>query len=141
VTYTDDPSGKLVYNGPTGKAFAFSINPDLNLGAQWQATSRLFLNIGGRINVAALVATTTKGAEYINGDAVKNGDYITTAASFGGTQNHLNLGVTINATDNVSVEAVTGLSGTSKTTNNVNVFDTGTSGLFNFGSILVALKF
>ena len=135
------PSGELVYVGDTAKASTFQFNPDISLGAQWQVASRFFLNVGGRINLLALQTTTTEGKAYENGEAVKNSDYKTTAASYGATQNHLTLGVTLNAADNLSIEAATGLIGTGKGTNNVNVFDTGSTGLLNFGSVLVALKF
>jgi hypothetical protein len=136
-----DPSGSLVYNGATSDAFNFQFNPDLSLGAQWQIASRFFLNIGGRVNIQALSVTTTEGKEYVNGEAIEKSDYTTTETAYGATQNHLTLGVTINATDNLSVEAATGLSGITKSNNNLNVFSTETTGLFNFASILVSLKF
>ena len=142
-----DNSGTLIHaQGRSVKTSLFSFNPDLQLAAQWQAASKFFLNIGGRINLAALQSTTTEGSVYDsdgNKEYDANGNtvgYKTSAMTYGATQNHLNLGVTINATDNLGIEAVTGLIGTTKTTNNVNVFDT-TDGLFVFGSILVSLKF
>jgi hypothetical protein len=136
-----DNSGSLVNTGNTAKNSTFQFNPDMQLAAQWQAASRLFLNVGGRINLLALSSTTTEGKEYTNGEEVEKSDYKIIAKSYGAAQNHLNIGVTLNATDNLSIEAVTGLSGTSKNTNRLNFFDTSDTGLFNFGSILVALKF
>ena len=134
-------NGKLAYEGDTAKIFNFQFNPDLQLAAQWQVLPRLFLNVGGRINLQALSKTTTKGKTYMNDEAVENTDYTIKATAYGATLNQLNIGFTLNATDNLSIEAVTGVSGTTKTNNNVNVFETTATGLFNFGSILVALKF
>ena len=134
-------NGELAYEGVAEKAFNFQFNPDLQLAAQWQVVSRLFLNVGGRITLNALSTTTTKGKSYDNGRAEENSDYTTKATVYGATLNQLNIGFTINATDNLSIEAVTGMSGTTKTNNKLNFFDTTETGLFNFGSILVALKF
>jgi len=136
--------GEIVYNGETAKIFDFQLNPDLQLAAQWQVASRLFLNMGGRINLVALSAKITEGKECENGEAIENGEYKTTKITYGDTHNHLTLGVTLNATDNLSVEAVTGLTYSSnapKPTNSLNLFNTSETGPFNFGSILVALKF
>jgi hypothetical protein len=132
-------SGELGYAGNTAKIFNFQFNPDLSLAAQWQVLPRLSLNIGGRVNINALSATTTEGKRYSNGEAVANTSYKTTAVSYGATQNQLSLGVTVNALDNLGIEANTGVSNASS--NNVNIFNTTENGLFVFGSILVALKF
>jgi hypothetical protein len=136
--------GDLAYQGETAAIFNFQFNPDLQLGAQWQAASRFFVNVGGRINLNALSLVTTEGKTYENGKAEKKSDYKTTATSYGATHNQLTLGVTLNATDNLGIEAATGLtynSNTPKSANNLNVFDISDTGLFNFGSILIALKF
>jgi len=143
-----DKNGTLVINGKTADTFGFQFNPDFQLAAQWQAASKLFLNAGGRINLVALNTQTTEGKTYANGKEPvdSNGktidtSYRTKTTTYGATQNHINLGVTLNATDNLSVEATTGLIGTSKSTNNANVFDTTDTGLLNFSSILVSVKF
>ena len=131
-------NGELGYEGDTAKAFTFQFNPDLQLAAQWQALPKLFLNVGGRINLNALSKKTTEGKTYTNGEAVDHTSYTRKASAYGATSNQFAVGITLNATDNLSVEANTGVS--NSTSNNVSFFDT-TNGMFVFGGILVALRF
>jgi len=134
-----DNSGALINSGRSAKISVFEFNPDLALAAQWQVTSSFFLNIGGRITLAALRNTTTEGNEYnATGAEIANSSYKTVNSVFGGTSNQFTLGVTLNATDNLGFEANTGVSNTAS--NSLNVFDT-TDGVFVFGSVLVSLKF
>lgn len=147
ITATDSapvealPGGSLYKEGRTATTTIFGINPDLSLGAQWQIHPRFFLNIGGRINVAALNITTTKGATYTANNKDFNSDYKTTASTFGSTENRLTLGATFNAKDNLSFEASCGVANTGAGNNAVSVFEAGTNGLFYFGGILATLKF
>jgi len=137
----DEVNGSLVKaGGDSSKVFSLQFNPDLALAAQYQATSKLFLNAGGRVNLAALNRTTTEGSTYdATGTETPNSSFKTVSTAFGSLSNQFTLGVTLNATDNLSIEAATGVSNTAG--NNVNVFETGNTGLFNFSSILVTLKF
>jgi len=136
---TADASGTLHKTGRSAKAFTIGFQPDLQLAAQYQAASKLFLNAGGRITASAITRTSTEGSSYTNGVETPNSSYKRVATSFGDSiTNQFSLGVTVNPTDNLSVEANTGVSNT--VSNNVNVFDT-TNGAFVFGSVLVSLKF
>ena len=131
-------NGSLHKDGTTAVATTFSFNPDLRLAAQWQLHTRLFLNIGGRININALESTTTEGKGYslLLGE-VANSSYKTVSATiFGATNNTLTLGVTFNPIDNLSLEASCGLTG-----NNASVFTANANGLFYFGSILAKVTF
>jgi len=135
-------NGTLISNGPDTNQFTFRFNPDLALAAQWQIVPKFFLNMGGRINVSALNYVTTKGATYTNDSKNANSDYKTTALSFGAVSNQLTLGATINATDNLFIEATCGVG----SNNVVNTFATTSSGgrpegLLMFGGILMGLKF
>jgi len=134
-------AGDLQKDGTTAKAAGFAFNPDLQLAAQWQLASKLFVNAGGRINLNAVTVITTEGKIYNDGNEVANSDYKSVATTYGDTENHFTLGVTLNPITNLSIEATTGLAVSNKTSNNMNVFSTGNEGLFNFASILVSLKF
>jgi len=131
----------LIANGNDQNEFTFRLNPDLALAGQWQIAEKFFLNMGGRVNIGAFNLTTAKGAAYNNG--TKGSDYKTTTTSFGEVGNNLNLGFTINATNNLTIEANAGVG----SDNVVNTFATTRSatgrleGLLMFGGILVGLKF
>jgi len=131
-----DNNGALISEGDEINNFIFKFNPDLNLAAQWQFAPKFFLNVGGRITIAALNLTTTKKAEYTNDSKNENSDSKTTDLSFGAVSNRLTLGVTINATDNLFLEASCGVG----SNNVVDTFLTNT-GFLTFGSILAGLKF
>jgi len=145
---TGTNNSSLVKNGNEQNITAVAFAPNLRLAAQWQMTSNLFLNLGGRINVARVTGTTTESEGYANGVKQEGEQYTTKRVStqYRATENQLYLGFTLNATDNLSIEATTGLNPSyftdngSSANNNVNVFDT-ENGLFIFGGILVSLKF
>ena len=136
-------NGALISNGANTNEFTFRFNPDLALAAQWQMASKFFLNIGGRVNVSALNLTTTKGSAYTDDTKNNNSDYKTTSLSFGAVSNELTLGLTINATNNLFIEATCGVG----SDNIVNTFATTKTssgkpeGLLIFGGILLGLKF
>jgi len=126
-------------------ALNFRLNPDLALAAQWQMASKISLNMGGRINVDALQITSTTGKRYIDDVEVANSSNKTIAYAAGAVSSQLSLGVTINATDNLFIEAVCGggigNTGTGNLlNNNFDIFST-TNGPFSFASILVGLRF
>jgi len=105
---TDD-NGTLKKNGDVTNAFAFGLNPDLALAAQWQVTEKFFINMGGRLNIDALTITTTDSERYTDGTAVADSKSTTTAFTFRGLSNLLTLGVTLNATDNMFFEVACGV--------------------------------
>ncbi|MCL2174699.1 MAG: hypothetical protein FWB73_01515 [Treponema sp.] len=135
-------NGALISNGNDQNEFTFRLNPDLALAAQWQFAEKFFLNMGGRVNITALSLAAAKGTAYNNGTIVS--DYKTTTTSFGAVGNELNLGFTINATNNLTIEANAGVG----SDNVVSTFSTTRSattgrleGLLMFGGILLGLKF
>jgi hypothetical protein len=158
LEYSGSAYKGLRKNGVDGTISVFNFNPDLRLAAQWWIAPKLALNAGGRINLRAYSWTQTEGKSYLAGDEVDNSSYKSVKAGFGVSSadvptminnlsatpstnsyisNELTLGVTLNATDNMGVEATCGVSN-----NKINVFSTSTTdGLFTFGSVLVTMKF
>jgi len=130
--------GSLVKNGTDSKATMVGFNPDLRLAAQWKIVPSLALNLGGRINFGQISSTTTtEGKSYLNDSEVSNSSYKTVATSNPTVfQNTLAMGVTFNATDNLTFEVASGASN-----GTVNVFGTGAGGLFYFTNLLVSLKY
>ena len=125
---------KLEKNGNEYTSVYFGFNPDIRLAMQWRPISKLALNAGGRINIAAISFTTTEGKAYANGNS---GDsYKTVTNAVGVTANQLTLGATFNPADYLTFEAACGIG----TNNAISVFDD-TAGLFNFTNLLVSLKF
>ena len=136
---------KLEKNGQVTSTATFGFNPSIQLAMQWRPISKLALNVGGLIGMGNISSVTTESSTYSNDKEQDNSSQKRVTSTIGPTSNQLTVGVTFNPTDYLAFEANTGLfytdSTTGKTTNNVNVFETGTTGLFNFGSILVSLKF
>jgi len=132
--YIKDTNGTLGINGTTRDVSIFAFNPDLRLAARWQAAPRLFINFGTRINQTTSI-TTTNGDEYEDDVKENNSSYKRTATSFGPTTNQFTLGVTLNATDRLFIEATSGVG----TNNGLSVFDT--AGPLNFTSLLIGLRF
>jgi len=136
---TGTTDGSLVKNGKDSKATYVGFNPDLRLAAQWKIVPKLALNLGGRINFNTIESTTTEGKKYADGDTVDDSSFKTVANSNPTSiTNSLAMGVTFNATDNVTFEVASGASNGS-----INVFgnDTGKNGLFYFTNLLVSLKY
>jgi len=138
---TNDASletGTLGKDGNDKKTGIFNLSPNLRLAAQWQLASKLFLNAGGRINVSALTVTTVDNRVFDEDIEVPNSSTKSVTNTFAGTTTALTLGTTINATDNLFIEASCGVSAN----NGIDVFSTTPNqGLFTFGRILVGLKF
>jgi hypothetical protein len=135
---------KLVKNGDDLKTTTFSLNPDFRLALQWRFIPKLALNAGGRINVNAWQVATTKGSIYTDDKEDDDASYKDVKKTFGNTTNQLFLGTTFNPTDNLAFEAVIGATASNAgvdSSNRINVFSTSGNGLFDFGSILVSLKF
>jgi len=129
-----DDNGTLKTQGNVTNVFAIGFNPDLALAAQWQVTEKFFINMGGRLNLSAMTITTTNSEAFVGGTATANTKSTATAFTFGGgLSNALSLGVTLNATDNMFLEAACGI-----TTGNVL---TTFGALTTFSNLLVGLKF
>jgi len=138
-----DSNNKLVYHGASITISKFIFRPDLRLALQYKIVpDKLTLNAGARIQATAITLDTTNEETYNNGTKtsarkIHNNSYINIGS---GTQfiSRFSIGPTFNFTENVWLEAATGVS---------NVFGDGvidtfaSGGPFTFGSILVALKF
>jgi len=142
-TLKTDGSGSLEKNGIDSKAVLIGFNPDLRLAAQWKIVPKLALNLGGRINFNTISFTTTEGKTYTNDNADNDSSTKRVATSNpGGISNTLAMGVTINATDNLTFEVASGASN-----GRINVFgatdNAGASpnGLFYFTNLLVSLRY
>jgi hypothetical protein len=122
----DGSTGSLVKTGSYAKTTTFSFNPQLRLAARWTITSKLFLNVGGVLNALPVIYQDVDG-----------NNYTAKEVQYGGAQSRLSLGVTLNATDNLSFDAVCGVDSTN---NSISVFHT-SNGLFYFGNILASLRF
>jgi len=131
--------GALVTTGNTANALTLGFTPSLALAAQWQIASNFFLNAGGQVTFSAFSIATTEGELFSSGTKVDNSAYKNTNTQFGtNVTNNLTLGVTLNATDNLSFEAASGVSNSGS--NSINVFGTA-DGLLVFTSILATLRF
>ena len=109
--------------------------PELLLAAQWKIVPKLALNLGGRINIGTLSFATTEGKQYNAGNEVTDSSAKATNNSFTGAGAQLTAGVSFNITDNLGLEASSGIGGT----NSVNTF--GENGIFYFTNILASLRF
>ena len=134
---------KLEKNGQSTNTTLFGFNPSLQLALQWRPVTKLAINAGGLIGLGTLSRTTVESSTYL-ADKEQGTSSERVTPSYGATSTTLFLGATFNPTDNLAFEAVvggtTGTVGVS-TNNRLNVFDTSGNGMFNFGSILVSLKF
>jgi len=139
-TNVERDGDKLRNDGTDGKTTTFALNPDFRLALQWRLIPKLALNAGGRINVQAWEVATTKGSVYMDGNELSDSSYKTVEHTYGDTARSLTVGVTFNPTDNLTFEACAGNS-SGLASNRVNVFSNENDGLFNFGNILVSLKF
>jgi len=129
--------GVLGKDGDDKLVSKFTFNPDLRLAAQWQLASKLFLNAGGRIQARAVEVTTTTNEVYDENVLVPNSASESVKTTYGAAQVQLTLGATLNATDNLSFEASSGVT----SANGLNTFSTGSDGLFHFTSLLATLRF
>jgi hypothetical protein len=136
-----DDSNTLINYGVSESFVAFGLRPDLRLAMQYKIIpDRLLLNVGARIQASALTLKTINREEYDSDgyltDSFKVHDNLFGAK--GSFASRFHLGAVFNFTENVWVDAMTGVSN-AYGDNAIDVFAPG--GLFSFGSILVVLKF
>jgi len=136
-----DDSGKLIYNDDSNSASAFTFRPDMRLALQYKLVpGRLTLNTGARIQATAITLETVNRKYYNDGELVEGSAQKVHRDSYGsGFVSRFSIGPTFNFTDNVWVEATTGVTNAYGNEGTIDVFAPG--GLFSFGSILAALKF
>jgi len=135
---------QLENNGRDGTQTSVGFSPSINLGAQWKIIPTLALNLGGKITVSGITTTTNEYSQYgTNADGVSGVllpyTSVKTVSNSTGANftNTVSMGVTINATDNLTFEVGSGATST------INVFgnSAGDNGLLYFTKLLVALKF
>jgi len=130
-----DGNGKLEWHGTYVKSSAVDITPSLELGVQFKiAGDKLFLNAGGKIETE-ITRGTENNTSYQDDEKEENSDVKTPINKNGNTSAALSLGITVNPTKNISLEATCGIEGD----NSIDVFKSG--GLFSFSRILISLKF
>jgi len=134
-----DTNNALVYNGASSSINTFVFRPDLRLAMQYKIIpNRLTLNSGARIQATAITLETVDEKNYNYG--VKISSRKIHRDSFGGAfVSRFSIGPTLNFTENVWVEATTGVTNAYGNEGTIDVFAPG--GLFSFGSILISLKF
>ena len=137
ILNTTNNDGSFWKNGDNEKSTVFGFEPQFRLAARWTIIPSFSINAGGRITFGNVSLTSTEGSNYTND--TKNYSFKGKTQSFGTTTYALTLGATLNATDKLSFEATSGLSG--NTSNSINVFETGAGGLLNFTNLLVSLRF
>jgi hypothetical protein len=140
---TNSTSGSLVKNGIDGSMTTLIFQPRLRVAAQWRFIPQIALNVGGDINVMAMNRSVAKGETFTNG--VKDTDSSYKSVSIGNktTTNRLTAGFSINATSNMTIEAVCGMSSSNSVinaNNRISFFDPA-DGLFSFGSLLLSFRF
>ena len=133
-----DGKGTLGKSG-NRETSTFAFQPDLRLALSWRVFPKFALYAGGQIRTTPLSLSTITTKSYDGQDKeVEHSTTKTKNNNFSGTfTNNLRLGTTFNISDNVWVEAQTGLWNSD---GKASVFGT-TNGLFEFSSILVGLKF
>jgi len=134
-------TNKLVLHGASDSSFSFIFRPDLRLAMQFQIIpGKLILNTGARLQATAITLETTDRKEYTGGVEVVGGRQKIHQNSYGsGFVSRFHIGTVFNFTENVWVDAATGISNAYGNSGTIEVFAPG--GLFAFGSILVGLKF
>jgi hypothetical protein len=135
-----------IYNGGSQSYTVFIFRPDLRLALQYKIIpNRLTLNAGARIQATAITMRTIDYKTYDNEGTLVDSSKIhePSFADNTGTGNRFvsrfSIGPTFNVTENVWVEANTGITNVYGD-DAINIFSADKN-LFSFGSILVALKF
>ena len=135
----DLDGSKLVYQGASNTAFTFVFRPDLRLALQYKIVpDRLTLNAGARIQATAITLGTIDEKNYNNGAKI-NSRKIHQDSYGSGFVSRFSIGPAFNFTENAWVEATSGISNVYGNSGTIEIF--APSGLFSFGSIMVALKF
>jgi hypothetical protein len=128
--------GSLQKQGNDETKDTFTVIPRLDLGLQYKIIpDRLTLNAGGRLARSLTVTSTGVKVYDTNGNEDYTSSYNLKSTNFGTMTWRLYAGTMFNFTENVWLEAATGVQ------NGVNVFSTGADGLFNFTTFAIGLKY
>jgi hypothetical protein len=139
-----DAANKPIYHTESQSFTVFTFRPDIRLALQYKIVpDRLTLNAGARIQAPAFTQRTTDLKSYDEGTLVESSKkHETTYNDNTGTgsrfASRFSLGATFNFTENVWVEAGTGVKDTWGE-GAIDIFAPG--GLFSFGNLMVGLKF
>ena len=135
-----DNSNNLINAGDSNTTNTFTFRPDLRLAMQYKIVpEKLTLNAGARIQTTPIILETVTRKVYNTSGAETAAQIIHQNSYSGSFVSHFNIGVAFNFTENVWVEAATGITNAYGKSDVIDVFAPG--GLFSFGSILLVLKF
>jgi hypothetical protein len=135
-----DSSNRLIKSGDSNSINTFTFRPDLRLAMQYKIVpEKLALNVGARIQSTPMILETVTRKIY-NTSGNEIATQITHQNSLNGSfVSRFHIGATFNFTENVWLEATTGVTNAYGNIAAIDIFAPG--GLFSFGSILFALKF
>lgn len=142
VVILDDGKGTQRKNGDEVTVNIFTFTPQLDLGAQYKI-GNFTINIGGLIE-RSIARKTINTKVYDNQGNVPELGTKSTLTDYGVMTNRIYLGVGYAFTNNIQIDAITGIGGNSNNDGTgINVFDTGMNGngLFNFASIALSMQF
>jgi hypothetical protein len=135
-----DSSNRLIYTGDSNSTNTFTFRPDIRLAMQYKIVpQRLTLNAGARIQPTPLIQETVNREIYDTSGTKTATQIIHQNSSSGSFISRFHLGAAFNFTENVWLEATTGITNAYGNIAAIDVFAPG--GLFSFGSIMFALKF
>ena len=142
-------SGDLVYHGDSKSTSTFIFRPDLRLALQFHIVpGKLSLNTGARLQAPGMAMSTIEqitfnrgteiGSQKIHDNSFSRNTNPGASNINTGFVSSFSIGIVWSITDNVFIDAATGINGAFGN-NAIDIFAPG--GLFSFGNILVGLKF
>jgi hypothetical protein len=138
--YTQYDTTVTLADNHTEKNSIFEFTPTIDIGIQfWAVPNKLAFNIGGALDLSSATITTTTW------DPEPSNNKKRTSITNGTTDSNFALGATFNFTENVGLQAMTGVGeynadGRLTASKEASVFDTA-SGIFCFSSVLLSVKF
>jgi len=133
-----DTSGAYVKHGTDKTTDTVVLAPALDLGLQWAVIpEKLFLNTGGAVTFGSVRMITVDQTLYSQGEVIP-GASVATNTAFANAETQLRFGVTFNPIKHVGLQFTCGVN---TGNNSINVFGTGSTGLFSFANVLATVKF
>jgi len=134
-----DSSGNLFYDGASKSISTFTFQPDLRLAMQYYIVpDRFILNLGARIQATVITKESVIEA-YYNNNVKTASQKLHQDTSGGSFVSYFHIGSAFYFTENVWIEATTGVTKSFGNQEAIEIFAPG--GLFSFGRIMVAMKF
>jgi len=135
-----DNYNTLIKSGDSNLTNNFTFRPDIRLAMQYKIVpERLALNAGARIQSTPLILETVTREIYDTSGTKTATQIIHQNSSTGSFISRFHLGVVFNFTENVWLEATSGITNAYGNIAAIDVFAPG--GLFSFGNIMFVLKF